>query len=85
LSENFPIQNVLKQGDVLSSLLFNFIVEYAIRKVQENWMGLKLNGAFQFLPYAEYLNLLGDNVITISITSKEVGLEINVEETKYML
>jgi hypothetical protein len=33
LSDNFPIQNVIKEGYVLSSLLFNF-VEYAIRKVQ---------------------------------------------------
>jgi hypothetical protein len=31
----FPIQNGLKQGDVLSSLLFNCALEYATNKVHE--------------------------------------------------
>jgi hypothetical protein len=92
LSDSFPIQNGLKQGDALSPLLFNFAAEYAIRKVQENQVGLKLNGTRQFLAYADDVNLLGDSVDTIKKNmetsidaSKEVGLEINVEKTKYML
>jgi hypothetical protein len=36
LSDSFPIQNGLKQGDALSPLLSNFALEYSIGKVQEN-------------------------------------------------
>jgi hypothetical protein len=65
LSDSFPIQNGLKQGDALSYLIFNSALEYAIRKVQENQVGLKLNGIHRFLSYADDVNLLGDNIDTI--------------------
>jgi hypothetical protein len=88
LPENFCIQNGLKQGDTLSPLrlLFNFALEYAIRKVKENQVGLKLNGTHRLLIYADDVNLLGDNVDTITKNiqtlidaSKEIGLEVNTE------
>jgi hypothetical protein len=53
---------------------------------------LKLNGTHQLLAYADDVNLLGVNTDTIKKNteniidaSKEVGLDINVEKTKYML
>jgi hypothetical protein len=55
-------------------------------------VGLKSNGTLHLLVYADYVNLLGDNLDTKSKNTetliddtKEVGLEVNTEKTKYML
>jgi hypothetical protein len=88
----FAIQNGPKQGDVLSLLLSNFALEYAVMKVQENQVRLKMNGTNSLLVYADDVILIGDKVNTINKNtetlidaSKEVGLEVNAEKTKYML
>jgi hypothetical protein len=53
LSDRFPIRNGLKQGDALTPLLFIFALEWAIRRVQVNQDGLKLNRTHQLLAYAD--------------------------------
>ena len=92
MPDMFPIKNGLKQGDALSLLLFNFTLDYAITRVQVNQDGLKLNGTHQLLVYADDVNILGGSIHTIKekaealiVASKEIGLEVNADETKHMI
>jgi hypothetical protein len=65
LSDNFRIQNGLKQGYALSPLFFTVASVYAFMNVEEKQVGLKLNGTHQLLVYADDADLLGDNINAI--------------------
>jgi hypothetical protein len=86
LCDTFSIQNGLKQGDVLTLLLYNFSLEYTIRKVQENQVRLKLNETHDLLVCADDVKLLGDNISTIRKNTEAVihsnmavDVEVNTE------
>jgi len=72
--------------------LFNFALEYAIRRVQVNQDGLKLNGTHQLLAYADDANILGgsihnlkENAEALVAATREIGLEVSANKTKYMV
>ena len=80
LSDMFPIKNGLNQGDALSPLLFNFALDYAIRRVKVNQDGFKLNGTHQLLVYVDGVNILGGSVHSVKenaealvVGGKEIG------------
>jgi hypothetical protein len=72
-----------KKRDPLSSLPFNFTLEYSIRKVQENHVRLKWNVTRQLLTYADMwiyceIDTVKKNKETLIDASREVSVEINV-------
>jgi hypothetical protein len=84
----FSIRNGLKQGDAISPLLFNFALEYAIKRVQVNKDGLELNGTHQLLAYADDVNIMGGSVHTVKenvealvVATKEIVLEVHADKT----
>ena len=67
-------------------LLFIFALEHAIRRVQVNQDGLKINGTHQLLACADDVNILGRSVHTVRenaealiMVSNEIGLEVNAD------
>jgi hypothetical protein len=71
---------------------FNFALEYAIRRVQVIQDGLKLNGTHELLIYVDDVSVLGVSVYAIkdkaeilAVASKDFGLEVNADKTKYMV
>ena len=52
----------MKQGDAFVTITIDFVLEYAIRKVQKTNLGLDMNGTHQVFAYADDVNLTGDDI-----------------------
>jgi hypothetical protein len=70
LSEMFPITNGLKQGDALLPLLFNFALEYAIKRFNI------LGGS---------IHTVKESAEALLFATKESGLEVNADKPKCMV
>jgi hypothetical protein len=73
-------------------LLFDFSLEYAIRRIKLNQGGLNLNGTHLLLVYSGCVNILDGSVHNMKkntdaliVTSKDTGLEVNDDKTKCMV
>jgi hypothetical protein len=90
-SRTFTEETGLKQGDALSTVLFDFALEKVVRLLQDNKGGLLIdqNKDPSLLVFADDLDILGDSLEdTLNVTkvleeaAKKIDLEINIEKQK---
>lgn len=88
--EPFKVKNGLIQGDALSPALFNLALEEIIKSVPRG-QRMEVNEGYTCLAHADDLVLLGDTrqdviqtLINLMKVSKQMGLSVNQEKTKYM-
>ncbi|XP_051859298.1 uncharacterized protein LOC127565328 [Drosophila albomicans] len=92
-SETFTTKCGLRQGDSLSCILFNILMESIIRKAGVHRTGTILtNRCVQLLGYADDIDIIGRTKrdVTgafgaIEKESAKVGLAVNMEKTKFMV
>jgi hypothetical protein len=91
-SESFETRQELRQGDVLSSLLFNVVVEVIVRRANLQTTGTIFNKKTQLLAYADDIDIVGwsqsavrDAYLALEREAAKVGLKINQQKTKYMI
>jgi hypothetical protein len=88
-SESFETRQELRQGDVLSTLLFNVVLEVTVRRANLQTTGTIYNKKTQLLAYADDIDIVGRNQAAVRdaylALEREVGLKINEQTTKYMI
>jgi len=90
-SNAFQVRFGVRQGDSLSSILFNLALEKVIRSIKTNPGGTIMNRLSQHLAYADDVNLIARNKSTLKelftaleMAANDFGLKINEDKTKYM-
>jgi hypothetical protein len=84
LCDTFPVNNTLKQGDALWSLLLKFALEFVIWDDQINQEGLKLNSEHQLLVYADDVNILGENTHTVKKNKGALVVEFDIRKSAHL-
>lgn len=91
LTNPFPTQCGLKQGDGLAPLLFNLALEHTIRQIPIDTKGTLFFKSTQLVAFADDINILSrsaqrakETLLNLDDAAKEVGLQINESKTKIM-
>jgi Reverse transcriptase (RNA-dependent DNA polymerase) len=91
-SEYSETRQGLRQGDVLSPLIFNVVLESIVRRAKLQTNGTILNKQTQILGYAVNIDIIGrsqtavrEAFLALEREANKVGLKINESKTKYMI
>jgi hypothetical protein len=91
-SEPFETRQGLRQKDVLSTLLFNVVLEVIVRRANLQTTGTIYNKETQLLAYADDIDIVGrslaavrDVYLALERKAAKVRLKINKQMTKYMI
>ena len=77
LSDTFPIQTYMKEGDVLSPLIFSFHLGYVIMAVAEDQEGFKLNAVRSSCSFIGVKGFMKTD--TLLVANGQFGLHVNAE------
>jgi hypothetical protein len=86
-SESFETRQGLSQGDLLSTLFFNVVLEVIVRQTNLQTTGTIYNKETQLLVFADDIDIVGksQSSAVLEIEAVKVGLKINEQKTKYMI
>ena len=91
-SEYFETRQGLRQGDVLSTLAFNVVLEAIVRRAKLQTTGTIFNKTTQILAFADDIDIIGrsqaavrEAYLALEREANKVGLKVNEAKTKYMI